>query len=108
MRVPIAIVAPDADLDRAAGLRTVLVKRGFAAVRVAPVESYRPASETVVYLMDEGDTGLAVLCRQGLGSGLIYSTGRVQVPAGEWTLANSPITLYSRLRELIAYNRAAA
>lgn len=35
-----------------------------------------------------------------VAEGLIYTTGRVSVPAGRWNLANSLVTLSPRLVEL--------
>lgn len=109
VRMPVVLVALDAALDRAADLRTMLVGRGFRAVRCQAAESYRQGSEVFVFLAygDGAGEALTKITSAGQCSGLIFTAPGFRPPAGDWTFANSAVSLYARLRELIAFNRAA-
>lgn len=111
VRTGVVLVALDGVLDKAAELRTMLVRRGFKAVRCQDAETYKPGGEVFVFLAFDGrgpaGAALESITRAGQSSGLIYTPPGFRAPAGDWTFANSPVTLYARLRELIAFNRAA-
>lgn len=108
VRMPIVLVAVGSELDRAADLRVALVRRGFRSVRVVAAEAYKPGSEIFVFLASGAGAleSLQAITRAGQASGLIYTAPGFRAPEGDWTFANSTVTLYARLRELIAFNRA--
>ena len=110
VRTPVALVAPDEALDKAAELRTTLLRRGFRTVYVRAAESFAPGKDIFVFLAlgTAAPKHLEAICLMGQASGLIFSAPGFRPPAGDWTFANSAVSLYARLRELIAFNRAAS
>jgi hypothetical protein len=110
VRMPVAVVAPDASLDRAPDLRGILCARGFRQVRIVAAEAYQATPGEILVYRLEGDRASELLRelvqRTGISTGLLYTAGRATPPAGDWTFANSPVTLFARLRELVAFVRA--
>lgn len=114
-RYPIVLVAQKA--AEAIGLRATLVERGFRDVRVADAEDFeRKGKELVVCVLlgEKDDRGnllnnwqIEFAGRHALVEGLLYIKGRAQSPSGDWSFANSSITLHARLRELVEWVRSA-
>lgn len=86
-------------------LRAELVSRGLKRVRIAE-SGYRWQGEAVVLVADGLDLGDFV-GRAGISEGVIYTKGRADAPVGDWSFANSRITLHARLLELIRWQAAA-
>jgi hypothetical protein len=106
-RHSVAIVADVAHLGLAGELRTMLVRRSYRNVYVRDVEKFEKSGDQAVIVIQDGIDLPTFATNTGLAEGLIYTTGRANPPAGDWTFANSGISLYARLRELIEWIRAA-
>lgn len=106
-RHPVVVIAED--LARAAGLRAILVGRGYREVSIARAAEYRHKAGTALVIEATEGIDLALVTSVvGAAEGLIYTTGRVQPPQGNWTMANSPVTLFARTGELVEWLKAAA
>ena len=97
-RFPVVLVAKEE--AEAAELRTSLVMRGFRNVSIAGTDFHHDGQAVVV--VERGVDLEQFVARSGVAEGLIFtpSPGRPR-PPGDWTFANSPISLFARLCELI-------
>ncbi len=104
---PVLVIA---DQRQTAGF---LRQAGFA--KVTTMESDKAASETisrdllVVFDIDHGcpeATASSLIERNSLESVLVYTAGRSEIRGPQVTFANSPVTLFSRLLELIRFRKA--
>jgi hypothetical protein len=108
MKHPIVLVGP----DKAAlvGTRTVLVQHGLECVRVASVDDFkRDGSEVVVFCLGKDQKSIdypMIVAEQGIGEGILWIEGRADAAVGFWSFANSTITLYFRVLELVKFIRA--
>jgi len=106
-RHSVAIVADTAHLGLAGELRAMLVRRGYRNVYVRDVEKFEKSGDQAVIVIQDGIDLPRFAMNTGLAEGLIFTSGRANAPAGDWTFANSGISLYARLRELIEWIRGA-
>lgn len=104
---PVLVIA---DQRQTAGF---LRQAGFA--KVTTMEPDKAASETisrdllVVFDLDHGcpeATASSLIERNSLESVLVYTAGRSEIRGPQVTFANSPVTLFSRLLELIRFRKA--
>lgn len=88
---------------------------GFS--KVTTLEPEKAASETippdslVVFDLDHGcpeETASSLIVNNSLESVLVYTAGRSELRGPQVTFANSPVTLFSRLMELIRFRKAVA
>lgn len=101
----------------AAALTTeaVLRQTGFLDVTTMPPDSEEarkiPHDVLVIFDLDHGcseETASALIKRNSLESVLVYTAGRSELRGAQVTFANSPVTLFSRLMELIRFRKAMA
>ena len=69
------------------------------------VEQFEKSGDQAVIVIQDGIDLSRFTMNTGLAEGLIFTSGQVDAPAGNWTFANSGISLHARLRELIEWIR---
>jgi hypothetical protein len=87
---------------------------GFAKVKTRPPSANGAATPidpgaVVVFNLDDGcseQTASDLIIRNSLDCYLVYTSGRSNLRGSNVTFANSPVTLFSRLMELIEYKDA--
>lgn len=106
-RHSVVIVADAAHFGLAGELRAMLVRKGYREVYVRDVEQFEKSGDQAVIVIQDGIDLPRFAMNTGLAEGLIFTSGRADAPAGDWTFANSGISLHARLRELIEWIRGA-
>lgn len=91
----------------------ILRQTGFSDVTTLPPDSEAaramPRHALVVFDLDRGcteETAASLIERNSLESVLVYTAGRSELRGPRLTFANSPVTLFSRLMELIRFRKA--
>lgn len=87
------------------GFRKVTTRSTSAPDLVAELAK----APVVVFALDDGcdeDSAQGLITRHGIEFFLAYKAGRSQLQGRHATYANSPVTLFARLSELIAYRAA--
>ena len=104
----VAIVSEALDLEK------VLRQHGFRSVITIDEEKAAEklgGADAVVFDLEHGvdeQRAAAIIEAQNLDHVLAFSYGRVNLPPGKATFANSHMTLFSRLQELLKFKDAAA
>lgn len=104
---PILVVA------ESLGTAAILHKVGFSKVTTVSPEEMNAQkiapNAPVVFDLDNGcseDLAASLIETRSLENVLVYTSGRSDIRAPHVTYANSPVTLFSRLMELIRFQKA--
>lgn len=95
------------DPARGSELRSILMKRGYRDVTIAEPTSPSPKDAAIVLDARGLDDLEAAAARAGVGCGVIYwpNKERRDPPPGDWTFANSPLSLFANTTDVVAWVR---